>query len=90
MPVKNIKSALNKLHASLEEIENPDQELMTLLKQLDDDIHQIIIKDRAKNNDASLAPMEKIRSIGAKFAADHPHLDPILRELADTLGKMGV
>lgn len=88
MPKENIKSTLNKLRASLEKIENPDQELTSLLKQLDADIQQILSKNESTSVSNHL--MERVQEIGARFASEHPHLDPILRDLADMLGKMGV
>ncbi len=90
MAKQNVRRLLEELHASLSKTENPDAELRALLKQLEDDIHQLLINN--PENTASPASMltEQLRALGTRFANDHPQLDPILRELADTLGKMGI
>ena len=90
MPAKNINNALQKLHASLETIEKPDQELLTLLKQLDDDIQRILTENPQNTDSPASMLADQLGNIGARFATDHPQLAPILQELADTLGKMGI
>ena len=90
MPAKNIKNSLKKLHTSLETIENPDQELVALLKQLDDDIQKILLENPENSDSPASALTDQVRALGTRFANDHPQLEPILRELADTLGKMGI
>ncbi|MEO8408217.1 MAG: DUF4404 family protein [Oxalobacteraceae bacterium] len=34
--------------------------------------------------------MERSQAISAKFAAEHPQLEPVLRELGQILNRMGI
>ncbi|PFH09598.1 uncharacterized protein DUF4404 [Collimonas sp. PA-H2] len=93
MSIDNIKTSLEKLRSALESNGAVDSELKTLLQTLDTDIQQLL-----KSADTTPAPATGIRSelvkraqgISARLAVKHPHLEPVLREIADTLTNMGI
>ncbi|MGZ3157575.1 MAG: DUF4404 family protein [Burkholderiaceae bacterium] len=89
MPIDNLKDTLKKLHANLESTSTVDAELKTLLKVLDSDIQNLLAK---KEDAASDVPdlVTRAQSLSAKFATEHPQLEQVMRELADTLARMGI
>ncbi|WP_395827580.1 DUF4404 family protein [Collimonas sp.] len=96
MTIDNIKASLQKLHATLESGGAVDSELKQLLQTLDTDIQDLLKKDAA--DAAAKVPQSDLRSelvqraqgISARLAVRHPHLEPVLREIADTLTNMGI
>ena len=88
MDKDKLKDTLNKLHADLA-VGEVDAELKELLRVLDSDIHLLLNKEtRDSSNAGGLAA--RTQAISAKFAAEHPRIDPILRELAAILERMGI
>jgi len=85
----NLKNSLTSLHASLSSTEKVDPELISLLQVLDSDIHLLLGKTAHDSSEASdLAG--RAQEYAAQFAAEHPHIEASLRELASALGKMGI
>lgn len=89
MEPENLKDTLKKLHASLETSAKVDSELRDLLQVLDDDIHLLLGKEAYDLSQAA-GLAERAQFISARFAARHPHIEPLLRELVDILTGMGV
>jgi iron-sulfur cluster repair protein YtfE (RIC family) len=87
--LENLKLTISKLHESLAATDNVDPELESLLKTLDEDINQVLRKEEQPDADGSNLE-ERARYLAAEFAAQHPTLEPMLREIADMLGKMGI
>jgi hypothetical protein len=91
-----LKNTLKELHSKLESGQAPDPELMQLLQTLDADIHALLAKQAgagaattvAADDSAGLA--DRARAISAGFATQHPHLEPVLRELTDMLARIGI
>ena len=63
-----------------------DEEALELFNALDRDIREA----SEGNSDASDALMQRARELEARFAARHPNVEMFLREIADTLGKLGI
>lgn len=88
MDKEKLKNTLHKLHADLENVE-VDAELKSLLNVLDNDIASLLKQDVHDNATAnSLA--ERAQAISAEFAARHPRIEPILRELGAILERIGI
>lgn len=98
-----LKAHLNDLHANLAGTDVPDEELQGLLRQLDGDIVTLLDQRARRASSASVtdapgAPGDSITSglaersqeITARFAAQHPRLEPALRELGNILSSMGI
>jgi len=86
MHKENLRENLKKLHTELASLDNLDEELDTLLRQVAEDIEQVI-------GDAPVEPRsgkEQLQEMAIKFETDHPRLGTILSELADTLSKLGL
>ena len=89
MDKESLKQALKRLHQDLAGSTEVDPELKELLGTLDEDIHQLLEDDSASPDHAQ-GLVERAESVAARFRADHPRLEPIFREVIDTLGRIGV
>ena len=87
MDKASLKQALERLHRDLADSTEVDPELKELLGTLDKDIHQLLEDDSAGH---AHGLVERAESVAARFRADHPRLEPIFREVIDTLGRIGV
>jgi len=88
MEKEALKESLNRLHAELESADQLDPELAELVKQLDADIHRLVGKESEEPVEESFS--DRADALAAEFAARHPRLEPILREIGETLARMGI
>ena len=88
----NLKDHLKSLHANLaNNAGEVDEELQSLLRQLDGDIKTLLERRGAEGEpDATYGLAERTQEITARFAAQHPRLEPALRELGNILASMGI
>ncbi|MDL2357421.1 MAG: DUF4404 family protein [Pseudomonadota bacterium] len=91
-----LKQHLKTLHADLASTGEVDAELQDLLRQLDGDI-KTLLERRLQENAGTTVPAtttyglaERSQEITARFAAQHPRLEPALRELGNILASMGI
>lgn len=89
MSMDALKDKLKELHSTLGATEPPDAELMQLLQVLDTDIRALLDKQARDASDAA-GLATRAQAISARFAAQHPHLEPALRELTDILARIGI
>ena len=90
MSMQELKDRLKELHANLAGQAHVDAELKGLLLTVDADIQSILERAQRVPGDADENVGMRVRQLGALFAAKHPHLEPIVRDLADILGRMGI
>jgi N-acetylglutamate synthase-like GNAT family acetyltransferase len=87
-----LKAHLKNLHANLANTAQVDEELKDLLRQLDGDI-KALLERRAQQEEEEIDTYglaERSQEITARFAAQHPKLEPALRELGTILSNMGI
>jgi uncharacterized protein DUF4404 len=89
MEINDLKVTLDKLHKELESTGNVDEELKQLLQILDRDIDLLLKKDEHDPLDA-VGLAERSQAISAKFAVEHPRIEPLLRELGAILERIGI
>ncbi len=89
MSTEQLKQSLKSLHEHLSTTDKVDDELSGLLSVLNDDIHQILSKERP-DEDALSHLGDRTIALSARFAAQSPHLESGLRELGNILLRMGV
>jgi len=89
MSTEQLKQSLKSLHEHLSSTDQVDDELAELLSVLNNDIHQLMSKDRP-DEDALSHLGDRTMALSAKFAAQSPHLESGLRELGNILLRMGV
>ncbi len=80
-----VRRLLVRLRSELEHTEL-DTETRAALAQLDTDIHNMIGEDDHEGLDV----VDQARRLESQFAAEHPTAERVLREIIDTLGKIGI
>lgn len=92
-----LKESLQQLRSNLESSGPVDEELQGLLQKLDGDIHQLLEKRAAldaqelpEEESTTYGLAERSQELSAKFAVQHPKLEPALRELGEILANMGI
>jgi hypothetical protein len=89
MEKEKLKSLLKQLHEGLLNTEHVDDDVKSLLLNLNQDIHEVLNTD-VPDDPIYSALSERSQALSARFAAQHPKLEPVLRELGGMLEKMGV
>lgn len=87
--MKDTKTLMTEIHASLAKTDNLDPELREKLVAIDQEIQRLLEKD-AENTFAYAALQESVRGLAIQFAQKHPNVALLIRQLADMLSKMGV
>lgn len=82
MSKERLNELLKELNQELHDTGDLDSETRELLGQLNDDIERL-------TGDSQTA-LDRAKHIESRFAADHPVVERIARELADILAKMGI
>jgi hypothetical protein len=81
-----IRQILARLRQELQRAEGLDADSRRKMEELHRDLEQL--------NDADAPDVDSLlnraRELETRFAADHPTLERIARDLADTIGKMGI
>ena len=93
----NLKSHLKDLHANLAQTNDVDEELQSLLRQLDGDIRTLLERrttvaaaEARAEESQTYGLAERTQELTARFAVEHPRLEPALRELGRMLANMGI
>ncbi len=95
----NLKSHLKELHANLSETGDVDEELQSLLRQLDGDIRTLLERRTAiaaaeaqeeVADSTTYGLAERTQELTARFAVEHPRLEPAMRELGRMLANIGI
>ncbi len=89
MNIDQLKSTIRDLHTDLDKTGQLDPELKELLQLLDEDLHRLLSRQADESLDTS-GISERLESMAADFATQHPKLAPVLREVADALAKVGI
>jgi hypothetical protein len=87
-----LREQLENLHRELEGSERLDEELQSLLGKVDRDIHRLLAADAApvRGEDEEDVLSGQVREAATNFQAEHPRTYRVLREIADTLAKLGI
>lgn len=87
MSKETIQDLLGKLQAEIQQTEL-DPQTRALMQSLDADIQSRLAEPQATGPGDSLP--ESAQQLEAIFAATHPTAERFLREMIDTLGRMGI
>lgn len=87
MSNEKIKDLLAKLH---DEIQKTDVDAGTrsLIKDLDSDIHELLDAGTAETDAKSV--LDRAQMLETGFASKHPVAERFIREIVETLARMGV
>lgn len=84
--MKNIKAVLAKLTEELQQAEDVDSDARETLEGVHRDAGQLQGPDGTETEWV----LERVNELESRFAATHPVLERIMRELADAIAKMGI
>ncbi len=87
MSNEKIRELLAKLHDEVQDTEL-DADTRSSLRELDSDIHDLL--DSATSRQKMSFVMERAKLLEARFAISHPTVERFMREVIDTLAKIGV
>lgn len=90
MKRETLKGLLQQLHDGLQHTEEVDAEMKQMLQSLNGDIEKILAEKEAPDDPVFAALSDKTKEIYARFAVQHPKLEPVLRELRLMLEQIGV
>ena len=83
----DLVESLTKLHAELETSKNVEPQVLEQVRELDRQVHEMIKSNELKAEETILS---QLLALEAKFAAEHPTLERITREVIDRLAMMGI
>ncbi|WP_185906529.1 DUF4404 family protein [Teredinibacter haidensis] len=82
---RNIKSLANQLLDELSNADNPDVEALELLENLGSNLQEVIERTRSSNEITDL-----LANLESRFAVSHPIAERYIRDIIDSLSKMGI
>lgn len=88
MSEQKLQDLLARLHTELENTDTVDPETLNLVRELDVDINRLV-ESGSDGNDLDNV-MDRARSVQTRFALEHPAAEQFLREIIDTLAKVGI
>ncbi len=88
MSDQELKSLLARLHRELESTDKVGPETLTLVRQLDSDIHKLV--ESSSPTESFDAVIDSASSLKNRFAAEHPVAERYMAEIVDTLAKIGI
>ncbi|MGG7605187.1 DUF4404 family protein [Massilia sp. BKSP1R2A-1] len=87
----DLKARLKALHRQLQETNDVDPELETLLRQLDGDIDRALERRAEQQLDDNTYGLgSRTQELAARFNTRHPTVSTGLRELGNILSNMGI
>lgn len=87
----DLKTRLKALHRQLQETNDVDPELETLLRQLDGDIDRALERRAEQQLDDNTYGLgSRTQELAARFNTRHPTVSTGLRELGNILSNMGI
>ena len=87
MSNEKIRELLAKLHDEVQKTE-VDADTRSSLRELDSDIHDLLNSSTPEPNITFV--LERAKLLEAQFAISHPTVERFMREVIDTLVKIGV
>ena len=85
MSDQNLTQLLSQLHKTLQDHPQLDDETRTMLDQISNDVAAL---NKDQNEHQALS--DKLEQQAVEFEQAHPTLSEILRQIVDTLGRIGV
>lgn len=85
MSQERVKQLLSELRAELASADSLDEETLELARKLDTDMDKMI-----ERSEPHVPELDDAIALEARFAANHPVAERIMRELVEVLGRMGI
>ena len=87
MPEKRLKELLGELRTELKGVDGVDNDVMESLDQLEVNIEDLVDPDTDSSENGA---MDDAIALEARFAANFPVAEQILREVINTLNRIGI
>jgi len=87
MSNEKIQELLAKLHEEVQKTE-VDDDTRSSLQDLDSDIHDLLSASEPRPNTTFV--LQRAKLLEAQFAVKHPTAERFMREVIDTLAKIGI
>jgi len=87
MPEKRLKELLGELRAELKGVDGVDDDVMESLDQLEVNIDDLVDPDTDSSENSA---MDDAIALETRFAANFPVAEQILREVINTLNRIGI
>lgn len=87
MKSTNLLDSLVELHSELETADNVDPEVLAEVRELDSKMHDMIASNELQ---AEESLTERLLQLETNFAAEHPVLEKLTREIIERLAQMGI
>lgn len=87
MQSRQLLDSVVELHSQLETTPDVDPEILSQVRELDEQMHLMIKSNELK---AEETLTEQLIALEAKFAVEHPTLEKMTREIIDRLSQMGI
>lgn len=88
MSNQKLKNLLEQLHIEMESVNQVDEASLALLRELDQDINELMA--RADDNLSDLSLAERLDEAVSKFEVTHPTLTAMLSEISKILNNAGI
>ena len=87
MSNKEIRQSLPKLRNELQKTEL-DADTQSLVREMDSDNHDLIASNTGDEDSESI--LKRARLLESDFATNHPTAERVMREVIETLARMGI
>lgn len=88
MSDEKLKKLLESLQQTLENTDKVDPETLEMVRELDQDINRLLDPESPENEYDTV--IERAQSVETHFAINHPRAERFLREIIDTLSRVGI
>ncbi len=85
---QKLRDLLARLQKELENTDEVDSETLELVRVLDTDINRLLESDPASDEFDNV--MDRAKSVETRFAVEYPVAEKFLREIIDSLTKVGI
>lgn len=84
----NLKELLERLHKELELTESVDPETLEQVRELDEEVNRLLESGSSGVEFDNV--IDQAKAVETRFAVNHPVAERFLREIVETLSKVGI
>jgi hypothetical protein len=84
----NLKYLIQQLHPVLEKPDSVDPDTLNQVRELDEEVNRLL--ESGSSGDDFDNVVDQAKAVETRFAVDHPIAERFLREIIDTLSKVGI
>jgi len=84
----NLKDLLKQLHQVLGNTDSVDPDTLRQVRELDEEVNRLL--ESGTSGEEFDNVVDQAKAVETRFAVDHPVAERFLREIVDTLSKVGI